>query len=104
MICLHGYDNPEFCKQCPQDAVKVRRRLDALLRNALPHGAAVLAACTSLIDMLERAIQDKLVAELDVLHTRIRRYEDEIITMGEHDRPAIMAKRTHIARAAPPNG
>jgi len=59
MICLHGYDRPEQCRQCPQDAVKawakVRRcaaaLVDARRSERLAAGHELMVA----LDQYERA-------------------------------------------------
>lgn len=96
MICYHGHDHPEHCKQCPKEPQKTRARINALLAGCSPDARpSILAA----LDNHDRAFQEANARESERLQKFIRGLQDDLdkaLTGVHYDGKAIMAKLKEI--------
>lgn len=98
MICLHGHDRPEHCKQCPKQPQETRAVLNVLLASAL--SPTVRSAILEALDRHDRAFQEANLAELaslrDLLRTNTALLSEARAEARELDGRAIMAKLKEI--------
>ncbi len=97
MICYHGYDYPERCKQCPKEPQETRRRLDELMPLVSPDGRGTFRAA---LNQHDRAFQEAGARESERLQKHIRMLQEELSEARDRatnlDGKAIMQKLKEI--------
>lgn len=102
MICLHGYDKPEFCSQCPKEAQETQRVLMLHIedyrsrKKGFATGAVILGRIERALERHEGAVLSSRIAQLDVQRERIKSLEAELVGARRHDAVAIGEKLDEI--------
>lgn len=93
MICLHGFDKPEYCTQCPKAPHETRRVLDAAVRRLTRLSSAREAA------IRERAAEARrlVAAAIDVAPLPWTHEDGQVTTLDDPDAPRGYRRHSTIS-------